>query len=110
MPRISGPAVEASIATLGKLTGWAAAPPAIATMAAMKRHRSTIRASAQILVEECPGARLGIRRGRRIVAQPVALAVRHGDRAVRRLAVEAVIGVGIVDRLNQVGPREARHL
>ncbi len=38
------------------------------------------------------------------------LAVGYDQRAVRCLAVEAVIGVGIVDRFHEPGPREARRL
>src|SRR4029077_8225884 len=47
----------------------------------------------QQLVEKRLGARLGTRRGGRIVGQPMALAVSHHQRAIRQLAVEAVIGV-----------------
>ena len=57
--------------------------------------------------EERPGASLGIGAGDRIVGQAVALAVRHGDRAIAGLAVEAVIGVRVIDDVDQAGLGEA---
>ncbi len=40
----------------------------------------------------------------------MALAVRYGDRAVKHPAVEAVIGVGIIDDIDQLGSCETRRL
>ena len=61
--------------------------------------------SIEILGEERLGARLGVGRSRGIVGEMVRLAG-AGDGAVGQLVVEAVIGVGVVDRLDQLGPRE----
>src|SRR5215471_2747301 len=54
-------------------------------------------ALAQVLAEECARARLSVGPALGIVGQTMALAVGHGDGAIRRSVVEAVVGVGIVD-------------
>src|SRR4029077_2391792 len=63
--------------------------------------------SIEILGEERLGACLGVGRGRGIVGETGCRAgAGHG--AVGQARIETVIGVGVVDSLDQLGPRKTR--